>query len=133
MRRAVPICWVVLGVWAMCSVPVSAHHGYAAYDMTKTVEVKGTVTGLYIVNPHSWIAFDTKDEQGKVQHWIAEAGPVRLMRELGWTLGTVKAGDEITVYFHPAKNGSHSTDLVKIELADGRVFVGHSINGVNEK
>ena len=117
----------------MSSVPVSAHHGYAAYDMTKTVAVKATVTGLTIVNPHSWIDFDAKDDRGNVQHWAAEAGPVRLMRELGWTLDTVKPGDKITVYYHPARNGSHSVTLIKIELADGRTLSGHSSNGVNER
>lgn len=133
MRKVSRISFFLMIVWAMTSIPVFAHHGYAAYNMKKIVTVKATVTGLSIVNPHSWINFDTKDEHGDVQHWVAEAGPVRLMRELGWTMDTVKRGDHITVYYHPAKNGSHSVDLVKIERADGKVFPGHSSNGVNER
>lgn len=133
MRKILTICLFLMLAWAASSVPASAHHGYAAYDMTEVLSVKATVTGLTIVNPHSWLNYDTKDDHGDVQHWVAEAGPVRLMRELGWTMDTVEPGDQITVYYHAAKNGAHSVDLVKIKRADGQIFLGHSVNGVNER
>lgn len=130
MKKIALICLVVAASIAAV-IPASAHHGYAAYDLTKTITVKGTATEVDLVNPHSTIFFDVKDEKGRVEHWVAEAGHIRLMRELGWTPDTVKPGDTVTFYYHPAKNGAHTVDLVKVELADGRVFNAHSTNGVN--
>ena len=64
--------------------------------------------------------------EGKVENWIAEAGHVRLMQDEGWTRNTLKEGDVVTFYYHPAKNGSHSVDLVKVVLPDGRSLWAHS-------
>lgn len=103
-----------------------AHHGYAAYDETVTLSLKGTVTDFELENPHSTMSFDVKDEHGKVDNWTAEAGHIRLMKDLGWTTSTLKTGDVVTFYFHPAKNGSHAVDLVKVTLPDGRTLQAHS-------
>ena len=126
MRKQLLISLVLSIACLVNSIPVSAHHGYAAYDMTKTIVVKGTVTDYELANPHSTMSFETKDENGKVQSWIAEAGHVRLMRDEGWTPDTLKPGDVATFYYHPAKNGSHSVDLEKIELPNGRSLWAHS-------
>lgn len=106
--------------------PVSAHHGYAAYDETKTLSLKGTITNYDLSNPHSTISFDVTDEHGNVESWIAEAGNIRLLKEEGWGIDTIKPGDKVTIYFHPAKNGSHSVNLEKIELPDGRSLWAHT-------
>src|ERR1700687_4339377 len=69
---------------------VSAHHGNASYDMTKTVTVKGTVTDFQFVNPHVLIYMDVKDESGNVAKWAGElTSPNRLVR-LGWAKSTVQ-------------------------------------------
>jgi Family of unknown function (DUF6152) len=98
-----------------------AHHGYAAYDMTKTITVKGTVVELSMANPHSSLTFDTKDDSGALNHWAIEFGTLRGLLSEGWTKETLKTGDEITVSLHPAKNGAKVGVLVgKITFADGR-------------
>ena len=54
---------------------VFAHHGAAAYDMSKPVVLKdATVTEFLWINPHPLIKADYKDEQGNVQHWTMEMG-----------------------------------------------------------
>lgn len=107
------------------AVPASAHHGYAAYDENVTLSLKGTVTDFELSNPHSTVSFDVKDN-GKVENWTAEAGHVRLMKDLGWTRDTLKVHDVATFFFHPAKNGAHSVDLVKVVFADGKSLYAHS-------
>lgn len=98
-----------------------AHHGYAAYDMTKTITVKGTVVELTMANPHSSLTFDAKDDSGAVNHWAIEFGTLRGLLSEGWTRDTLKTGDEIAVSLHPAKNGAKVGVLVgKITFADGR-------------
>jgi Family of unknown function (DUF6152) len=99
----------------------SAHHGYAAYDMTKTITVNGTVTEMAMANPHSSLTFDVKDEKGDVSRWAIEFGTLRGLIGQGWTKDTLKPGDGITLSLHPAKNGAHVGVLVgKITYADGR-------------
>jgi hypothetical protein len=126
MRKLLFTCLVVSITFLVNPIPASAHHGYAAYDETKTLSLKGTVTDYELANPHSTMSFDVKDEQGKIENWVAEAGHIRLMQDEGWTRTTLKTGDVVTFFFHPAKNGSHAVDLIKIVLADGRSLWAHS-------
>ena len=132
MKKQVLASLLSLCVFLIGAAPGFAHHGYAGYELDKTVSVLGTVTDFQIMNPHSTISFDVKGENGTVEHWIAEAGHVRLMRELGWSPDTMKVGDKVTFFYHPAKNGAHTVDLVKITLADGKTLYAHSTHGVNE-
>lgn len=100
---------------------VYAHHGYAAYDLVKTVAVSGTVAELSLANPHSSITFDVKDEKGDVNRWAVEFGTLRNLISQGWTRDTLKPGDGIKLSLHPAKNGAHVGVLVgKITYTDGR-------------
>ena len=109
-------------VFGFCFAPWAyAHHGYAAYDLTKSVTVTGTVTELSLANPHSSVTFDVKDQRGDINRWAVEFGTLRNLLSQGWTRDTLKPGDGITLSLHPAKNGAHVGVLVgKITYADGR-------------
>ena len=74
---------IFLGV-LMVSVPLFAHHGAAAYDTTKKITVKATVTEWFWANPHCFLKFDAKDENGNVVHWATEANNPSDMVNLGW-------------------------------------------------
>jgi hypothetical protein len=105
-----------------------AHHGTAAYDYTKTVNLKATITGFVWANPHCQIEFVAKDDSGNAQHWIIEAfNPAMLQRD-GWTKGreSMKPGDEVTVSFHPSKNGEKVGILDKVTLGSGQVLRQHA-------
>jgi len=55
--------------------PIFAHHGAAAYDMSKPVILKDAVVAQYRwINPHPLIVVDWKDEKGQNQHWTTEMG-----------------------------------------------------------
>jgi hypothetical protein len=47
-----------------------------------------------------------------------------MLRREGWNLGreSLKPGDEVTMSFHPAKNGMKIGILDKVVLADGTVL-----------
>jgi hypothetical protein len=100
---------------------VHAHHGYAAYDLEKTVTVSGTVDDVLLGNPHSSVGLEVKDEKGNPTRWSFEFGNLRSLLAEGWSKDTLKSGDEIKVSIHPAKNGAHVGVLVgKISYSDGR-------------
>ena len=87
---------VLLGLGLGFSPRAYAHHGYAAYDLTKTITVSGSVTEMMMANPHSSLAFDVKDDKGNSDHWAVEFGTLRGLVAEGWTKDTLKPGDQIT-------------------------------------
>ena len=106
------------------AVTVSAHHGSAAYEMDKSVTVKGKITDFQFVNPHVLIFMDVKDDSGKVTNWAGElTSPNRLTR-LGWSKDTLKVGDEVTMAGAPSKSGAPRMWANKISNASGPLKVG---------
>ncbi len=102
------------------SAPVFAHHGNAEYDEKKPLTLKGSVTEFMWASPHSKILFDVKDAKGSVVHWSIETlSPGKLARA-GWTKDAVRPGDQVTVTFSPAKNGTPTGFLQKVIFIDGK-------------
>jgi Family of unknown function (DUF6152) len=92
----------------LCVMPMCAwaHHGSSAYDFTKLVTTRATVSELVWRNPHCMLKFDARDEKGAVTSWTVEMFNPLWMSRAGWTRETLKPGDEIEIIFHPAKNGT---------------------------
>lgn len=102
------------------SIPSRAHHGTSAYDPAKTLKLKGTVTSFEWVNPHASLAWDVKAENGAVEHWVVELTSPGMLTRSGWHHDSVKPGDEVTVYFHPTKNGTKWGIFQRVVFTDGR-------------
>jgi hypothetical protein len=100
--------------------PTLAHHGTSAYDPGKTLQLKGTVTSFDWVNPHVSLAWDVKTENAGVEHWVVELTSPGMLTRSGWHHDSVKPGDEVTVYFHPTKNGTKWGIFQRVVFADGR-------------
>jgi hypothetical protein len=112
----------LLMLFVVACTPAFAHHGNAAYDDTKEVTLRGTVTEFDWANPHTQIYFDVKEADGNVVHWGCETqSPGRLMRA-GWSKEAVRRGDQITITLIAAKNGAPIGYLHKLVFADGRTL-----------
>lgn len=98
---------------------VLAHHGGAEYDMSKTVEYKGKLTSVDMINPHSWIYFDVTEPDGKVSHHRCEMRSVHVLRRSGWTKENFPVGQQITVEASPNRTDPDSCYLQTIVAADG--------------
>lgn len=101
-------------------IPMLAHHGTSAYDNTKTLKLKGVVASFNWENPHASLGWDVQAENGKVEHWLVELTSPGMLTRSGWHHDSVKAGDEVTVSFHPAKNGTKWGLFQRVVFADGR-------------
>jgi Family of unknown function (DUF6152) len=111
---------VLLAGLAAIDTPSFAHHGAAAFDMTKPVVLKNaTVTEFLWINPHPLIKADYKDEQGNVQHWTMEMGSTVSAQLIGWTRTTLSFGDVVTLYVWQAKTKAPVGRFNKVEFSDG--------------
>ncbi len=99
--------------------PLPAHHGAAAFDVTKMVTVKGTVTDFQYVNPHVQVYFDVRSDKGETEAWQGELTAPNKLSRAGWTKRTLKPGDMITVTGNPAQNGAHTLWIRKLIGPDG--------------
>ena len=106
---------------AMCLVATSAlaHHGAASiYDMSKETTLKATVTEYVWTNPH--VELGISSSGGAATELLLELGSPPNIRNRGWTSRTVKAGDVVTVTFHPGLRGAKIGVVIKLVTADGK-------------
>ena len=115
----------------LAAAPVRAHHSFAAeVDANQPVTIKGTITGMDWVNPHSWIHIDVKNPDGTVTEWMIEGGTPNTLFRRGFTKDSLKAGTEIVVDGYRAKNGKNRANGRDLILPDGkRLFLGSSGTG----
>jgi hypothetical protein len=106
MRATLPAFVVGFGL-LIAGTPVFAHHSFTAeFDNTKPLTLKGKVTKMDFVNPHSWVHFDVMTPDGKVVNWGAETPPTNVLFRNGWKKDSLKIGDEIQIQGFGAKDGS---------------------------
>jgi hypothetical protein len=128
MRRG----FAVLALCAVWSLPAArAHHSFAAeYDANQPITIKGKVSKVDWVNPHSWIHIDVADATGNVTTWRCETAPPNGLFRRGWTRNSLPKGAEVTVEGFRAKDGSPTMNARSVTLADGRrMFAGSSNDG----
>ncbi|PYQ72280.1 MAG: hypothetical protein DMG04_18090 [Acidobacteria bacterium] len=106
------------------AVPLRAHHAFAAeFDIDKPINLRGTVTVMEWVNPHSWIHIDVKGVDRAVVNWMVEGGSPNQLMRLGFTKNAILPGMEIVVDGYQAKDGTNKAVGRSLMFADGRKFL----------
>ena len=135
-RLHVAVAALGLGVFlTIASAPAWAHHSFAAeFDPSKPVKLRGTVTEMEWINPHSWIHIDVKGPDGKVVSWMVEGGSPNALLRRGFTKDALPAGTEILIEGYQAKDGSNRANGRDITFADGRkLFLGSAGTGAPDE
>jgi len=118
---------LALGV-AAHSASVRAHHSFASeFDANQPVSLKGTVTKVEFINPHSWIHLEVANADGTKAAWEVEGGTPNTLFRKGINDNTLPTGTPIVVDGYKARDGSNRMSGRNITLADGRqVFLSGS-------
>jgi hypothetical protein len=116
----------------LAALPLAAHHSFAAeYDASKPVMLKGKVTQVEWINPHSWVHIDVTGEDGKVVNWSCETAPPNTLYRQGWRRNSLKEGDEVIVEGFAAKDASHTLTARTVQTPDGRrLLAGSASDGI---
>ena len=105
-----------------------AHHAFALeFDVNRPIELKGVVSKVELINPHSWIHLDVTNEAGDTVTWMIEGGSPNALVRRGVTKNSIPVGTELLVYGYQARDGSAKGVGRNVRFADGReLFLGGS-------
>ena len=109
---------VVVGGLAIGSVELSAHHSFAAFDMSKEQTITGVVSRFDWTNPHTFIWVDVTNDKGVVETWAIEGMSPNYLGRRGWSKNSVKPGDKITVSIRPLKEGKTGGMFIRAQIGD---------------
>jgi hypothetical protein len=98
------------------------HHAFSTeFDVQRPVELRGKVTKVELINPHSWIHIEVVDKDGNAVVWMV-------------TKASVPIGSELIVEGYQARDGSNRAVGRNLSFADGRelFFEGTSTGGAGQ-
>jgi hypothetical protein len=126
MKRLFPIAAACLAL--VSAGRLSAHHSFAAeFDPTKPVKLRGVITEVEFINPHSWIHIDVTTGNGVVENWAIEGGTPNTLFRQGITDDSLPPGTEILVEGYRSRDGLLKASGRDITFPDGRkIFLGSS-------
>ena len=119
MARAIlGVC--VCATLLAAGVPVSAHHSFAAtFDMNKPIILKGKVTKVELINPHSWFWIEVENPDGTKTEWGFEGGSPNSLIRRGVTRNTLPVGTELIVNGYQVRSGENKGVGVNMTKSDG--------------
>jgi len=132
-RKQTPALMCACAGLLLTFLPLAAHHAFAAeFDVNRPLKLRGIVTEMEWVNPHSWIHIDVKNADGKVIHWMIEGGSPNALLRLGFNKSALPSGSEVVVEGFQARDGSNRAVGQTLSFADGRkLFLGGSAPGAH--
>jgi hypothetical protein len=104
-----------------------AHHSHANYDISKWIEIEGTVRQVVFIAPHSIVYLDVQDASGAVATWALEATAPAGIFGNGVEREDVRAGDAVKARCHQLRDGAKGCLLGFITPMHGDAARGDGI------
>jgi hypothetical protein len=128
MRTKLALFAVAVGL-VVTTTSMLAHHSFAAeFDANQPISLKGTVTKIEWMNPHTYFYIDVAGSDGQTVNWGLEMGSPNGLMRAGWTRNTLKVGDVVTVEGSRAKDKAHigNARVVILAATGKRLFAASS-------
>lgn len=110
-----------------------AHHGSnGQFNHDIKIEVSGVLTGVKLVNPHSYVYFDVTGASGETQEWRCEMQAMRALRKNGWTEDMFAKGTEVTIAGSQARREEFGCYMDSISFAGGEPIARHGVISIIE-
>ena len=119
------ICRVFAVAWsvALVAAPAYPHHAAAAeFDVKRVIQLKGVLTKVENINPHSFMYIDVTGANGKVANWQLLMPGSTALRRIGFANRDLALGQTYSMVANPARDGSNSALVNEITFPNGRVF-----------
>lgn len=133
MSRVTGLSVAAVVAAAVFSAPASAHHGFGRFDPSKDIELKGTLTGLDFVNPHSYVYFDAVADDGTVTPMRCEMRAATVLRRSGWSPDMFVKGVKIVVTGHPHRDDPASCYAETLTLGDEELVRYQQLTDTTQK
>jgi hypothetical protein len=120
MKKA--LVTIAASLIALIASQAMAHHSAAAYDRANFIAVRGEVTEIHWVNPHTWVYINVTGADGQPQAWSLEGESVGQYVRMGWTPESLQIGDIVEAHVWQLKDGSYGAQLGYLVLEDGTIL-----------
>ena len=131
MRRLLTVLAIV-GSLVLLNTHTWSHHAFSSeFDIDNPISLRGTITRMEWVNPHTWLHMTATIEDDTIQEWMLEGGTPNTLLRAGLTQQILLSGTEILVRGYQSKD----TDCIPkcrgsgrdITFTDGsNIFMGSS-------
>lgn len=109
---------LVLGLALTTPAAVLAHHGFGLFQLDTVKEWSGTITRMEFVNPHSYIYFDSVDQNGQPLAMKCEMRAASLLRRSGWSKEMFEVGLPVHIEGNPHRDDIHACYTENITIGD---------------
>jgi len=124
--RAHWLAGIVFATAVAAAPSVTAHHSFSAeFDANKPLKLKGKLTEVKWVNPHSWIYIEVAGKDGKPEKWAWETAGINNLYRQGWKKTDLVLGTVLVIDGFQARSGARVANASTITLENGkRLFAG---------
>ena len=94
---------VVFGL--LTQLPAQGHHAFSSeFDINKPIRLRGVITRMEWVNPHTWLHMTATLEDGSEEEWRLEGGTPNTLLRAGLARSVLQLGTEILVRGYKSKD-----------------------------
>jgi hypothetical protein len=102
---------------------IEGHHSFTgAYNVDKTITIKGKIIQIALRSPHSFFYVESLDGKGTTQQWAVEGASAGQFAQQGVDSTAFRIGDPVEVTANPSRTtNSTRARLIKIvRTTDGK-------------
>ena len=104
MRQLLTVLAIV-GSLVLLNTHTWSHHAFSSeFDIDKPISLRGTITRMEWVNPHTWLHMTATIEDSTIQEWMLEGGTPNTLLRAGLTQQILLPGTEILVRGYQSKD-----------------------------